>query len=693
MIEFTILLDDSPLQFEPIRDMPELAFLLPPTARIGRNDDVVHLAPIPVHCFFNAITFGHWLVGEHSLSENDAFVVYSIHDMFKSLLQLMPRGNSRSWWHQYDKFDGLDKSLEPSDLFDDRQASLEVAARHGERRRGKTLVPWREAVAHETRVVAGIEEEGKSWEWDWPMIGLSMRLQTTLSNAQAIAHVKRLFVEAYVAAIRKEFSEVFSRFDAVSYEYEFVDPSTLTGDLDKDIEELCQRSKVYLDGRRLVVHTHLGATGPSWSPASQTRIHLPFWLLLTLRQDPTSLLFPVPVHYDDKTENRAFVESVKDGFYTRIRSLLDSVPVGKAKASTWPGRVDKLLAHLDEAFPIIHTREFDRTVDVADYPEDVLTDACALCGSVVPSEFICSPTSDLGWSASRYTDWHIGDAERACMLCAISNFKVPAVLKPARRLVFQRKLVYLAVSTPGVTRSELDAANLVFASAPIDPQLEITSLESLVTLNIAAALYLHDALRRTVLYQDDKPALWLEDKLDLDPFAFVGEIATARSKARMPSYLVQLHESLSRPVVLMAPLLPMEVEVPFHALACVWGTSRGRHFELKYKPLIVSNKTAAFPIVWEGYHILDRDTLSAIQELDRFVKTFRSRGVSHRMKLTALADSPQAFIHMMIEVGGYGYKKILRRLQKLSKGDDPLNYLLEVRSLVRQTPLANELWG
>ena len=60
MIEFTILLDDSELEFELSRSEPELAFVLPPTARIGRsrqkNQDVVHLAPIPVHCFFNGAT-------------------------------------------------------------------------------------------------------------------------------------------------------------------------------------------------------------------------------------------------------------------------------------------------------------------------------------------------------------------------------------------------------------------------------------------------------------------------------------------------------------------------------------------------------------------------------------------------------------------------------------------------------------
>jgi len=105
MIEFTILLDDSTLHFEPVRSTPDLAFMLPPTARIGRDNDIIHLAPIPVHCFFNAMSFGHWVQGEHNISECDAFVTYLTHDMFKALLHLIPsrrNPNSRTWSHQFD---------------------------------------------------------------------------------------------------------------------------------------------------------------------------------------------------------------------------------------------------------------------------------------------------------------------------------------------------------------------------------------------------------------------------------------------------------------------------------------------------------------------------------------------------------------------------------------------------------------
>ena len=172
MLEFTALLNDLELAFEPASNEPELSFVLPPTARIGRSredQDVVHLAPIPVHCFFNAITFGHWLAAEHSLSESDAFGVYAIHDMFKALLYLAPRRDGdRSWRHQYELFfDAIRDSLANVGVFDDFASSFRVASRHGETRRSgrqrTTLVPWREAVAHERELLAGVEEHKFHW--------------------------------------------------------------------------------------------------------------------------------------------------------------------------------------------------------------------------------------------------------------------------------------------------------------------------------------------------------------------------------------------------------------------------------------------------------------------------------------------------------------------------------------------------
>lgn len=694
MIEFTILLDNSKLEFEPASNNPELAFVLPPTARIGRDDDIVHLAPVPVHCFFNAITFGHWLTVEHHLTENDAFVAYAVHDMFKGLLHLVP-GKPRRWLHQFEFFDCIRDDLKSSGIFDDFAVGFKVSSRHGEGKRvGKkriTLMPWREAVAHETDTLAGTEEQKRSWEWDWPMMGLTIRLQSALSNALSIAYVKQLFVESYVEAVRAEYPDVFSRFDAVSYEYEFVDPTTLTGNTDKDVETLCRQSRVYIDGKRLIIHSFIGAHGVHWQPGQETKVRLPFWLLLTLREDLVSILFPVPTLYgvDGKPANNpAFVDRVCDDFHQRVRSLLMSAQVDAKRQAKWSARVNEIMADIDSTFHIIHTQDFDQTTGAP------RTETCSMCGSLIPQSFTCSPITDLGFSKSNYTDWHLGDADHACALCAISHFKTPDVLEPARKLIFHRKVVYFTTSTPSAKDKKVVRANTPFITAPgFKPQLDIRSLESLVTLNVIAALYLNNALRQAVHLHNGERDLWLEAVFPTGPFSFAGEIAAARSKAGLPAFLGEIFTSLNRPISLLDPLLPMQIEVPLHALVCLWGVSKGRHFQLKYKPLIVSNETGTLPVIWEGYHFIDQQTLTAIETLRIFVETFKHPKVSHRMKLTALASSPGEFIEILIQQGGFNYGTILERLAKLSGGQDVKSYLKQLRELIVQTPLIIEIWG
>jgi hypothetical protein len=691
MIEFTILLKDLDLVFEPARSKPDLVFVLPPTARIGRDDDVVHLAPVPVHCFFNGLTFGRWLAGYHGLSSADSFVVYALHDMFKPLLTMIPKGKSRSWPHAVSLFDHLDGSLSRLRL-DDPTTTFHVTRNHHQ-----PGVGWTEAVRHEDALEAGIEAPGKTYSWDWPLIGLTIRLQSVLSNALSISHIKRLFVESYVEAMWAEYPELFARYDAVSYEYEFVDPATLTGDNDKDIEALCRRSKVELDGRRLVIRTFIGAYGSHWKPDQNTRVRLPFWLLLTLREDPVSVLFPVPTLYssDGKAaDNPAFVERVRDGFHRCVRNLLASAKVSETRQTRWDARVDDIMAGIDDTFHIVHTRAFDQATDARRVDNALATEACSMCGSRVPASFACSPVADLGASTSNYTDWHLGDADRACVLCAISHFKTPDVLEPARALIFQRKVVYFATSTPSAEALDRTSASLPFFTAPgFKPQLEIRSLESLVTLNVVAALYLHDALKQAVHYHNGDRDLWLETVFPTDPFSFVGEVAKAKSKAGMSDFLVELFGSLNRHITVLDPLIPMQVEVPFHALVCLWGVSKGRHYQFKYKPLIVSNETGTLPLVWEGYHFVDRRTLATIETLETFVEAFRHPKVSHRMKLTALASSPGEFIETLTQLGGFNYETVLDRLTQLSGGADVETYLGQMRELVVQTPLIREIWG
>ena len=529
------------------------------------------------------------------------------------------------------------------------------------------------------------------------MVGLTVRLQSALPNALSIAYVKRLFVEAYVEAMRAEYPDVFARFDAISYEYEFVDPATLTGDTVKDIETLCRRSKVYLDGRRLVIRTFIGATGPSWTPSEKTTVRLPFWLLLTLREDPVSILLPVPTLYGasgQATDNPAFVSRVRDGFHQRVRDLLTSVPVSAASQAKWRVKVDEVMKGLDQTFHVVDTSSFDVATDARRVDGVLATESCSMCGSPVPKSFACSPVADLGASVSNYTDWHLGDADRACVLCAISHFKTPAALEPAKELIFQRKVVYFATSTPSARPAGIPAASLPFFTATgFRPKLEVRSLESLVTLNVVAALYLHDVVRQAVHYHNGERDLWLERVFPTGPFSFVGEVAKAQNKVGLPAFLRELYESLNRPVTLLDPLVPMQVEVPVHALACLWGVSKGRHYQFKYKPLIVSNETGMLPVIWEGYHFIDRPALAAIETLRTFVETFKHPKVSHRMKLTALASSPHELIDLLVELGGFNYETVLERLARLAGSARVEDYLKHLRELVAQTPLVTEIWG
>jgi hypothetical protein len=683
MIEFTILLDDSELEFEPTRSEPDLAFALPPTARIGRDDDVLHLAPIPVHCFFNAMTFGHWVASEHSLSENDAFCVYAIHDMFKGLLHQVPRWDGqRRWIHQREFFDPLASSLKVERVFDDFAQSFRVTKFHGMADERQVKVEWQEAVEYERAIEAGTEiywkKRGRKTITNWPMIGLTIRLQSALSNALSIAYVKRLFVESYVEAMRAEYPDVFARFDAVSYEYEFVDPMTLTSDTDRDIKTLCRQSKVDMDGRRLVIHTFIGAHGPHWKPDQETMVRLPFWLLLTLREDPVSILFPVPVRHKDTTGNRGFAERVRNGFHQRVHDLLTSTKVSTAKRAKWNARVDEIMAGIDETFHVVHTTAFDDATNARRVDSALATETCSMCGSPVPASFVCSPVANLDANASNYTDWHLGDADRACVLCAVSHFKTPDALEPARKLIFQRKAIYFATSTPSARESRATPATLPFFTATgFKPKLEIRSLESLVTLNVVAALYLHNALRNAVHYHDGERDLWLEATFPTGAFSFVGE----------------LFRTLNRSITLLDPLMPMQVEVPFHALACLWGVERGRHYEFKYKPLMVSNETGMLPVVWEGYHLVDTETIQALAELERLLSKTRSADEdANNMRIPALLSDPNEFLGILVEPGGFNYETLIERLRELSGGTSVQGYLAALQSKLYQHPLAVELW-
>lgn len=312
MIEFTILLDNSGLEFEPFREEPALEFMLPPTARIGEKDDNILLDPIPVHCFFNATVFSSWLATSNNISVADAFSVYLLHDMFKSLLRL--EGKSRTWRHagREDFFDSIKEMVVQASLFDQPNPSFELTARHHHyRRQGKFI----ETVDYEV----GLEMPS-----DFQTIGLLLRLQPAFSNVFAITYLKNLFIEAYIEALKAEYPSVFAKFKEITYCYRFVEPAHLTGNIPQDVKSLCKQSDVTLKDGRLRIETFIGANS-MLLPGEQTTIRLPFWMLLTLQEDPTSVIFPVP-KLATKAPNTAFVDEVRQGFAQRVEALLQTVP-------------------------------------------------------------------------------------------------------------------------------------------------------------------------------------------------------------------------------------------------------------------------------------------------------------------------------------------------------------------------------
>ena len=220
-------------------------------------------------------------------------------------------------------------------------------------------------------------------------------------------------------------------------------------------------------------------------PNERTRIRLPFWTLLTLQEDPTSIVFPVP-SLPTQASNRAFVARVRQGFSNRVEQVLQAVPSSRHR---WPEKLADLVAHIDDTLHI-ESGSFNQ-VRGAREPKAKETQ-CGLCASPIPETFLCLPIQDLGWSPSRYTDWHTGNVGQVCLMCAVSQFKVPPEFALAERLVKQRQLVYFAISTPHATGESLLETTpkeelLPFFSADIQPKLMIDSLESLVTLNLNRA--------------------------------------------------------------------------------------------------------------------------------------------------------------------------------------------------------------
>ncbi len=687
MLEFTISLNDSQMEFMPMRDKPDLALLFPPTARVGRTDDNVHLDPVPVHCFFNAVAMGQWLAGRNRLSSRDGAFVYLLHDIFKPLMVFGSAPNGKRSWEHLTGFAQIESALKNAGIFGEFDRAFQIISLHmlrGPLRQAS--LEWSEITWHEQ----GLTDQGRQQA---ETIGLSIGLHPALSNMFALELIKQLFVSAYTEAVRHEYREFFDGLDEITYRYKFIDPSGLSGDANRDIARLCRDSVIALADRQLVIEVPIGATRPPDVPSdAATRMRIPFWLLLTIYADPTGIIFPVPSLPDD-SPNLAFIECVKATFYRRVKKLLDQVP---GTARRWEAKKAEIIKHLDGTLAV-HAGKYE-TVRAALAATTASGTECNLCGSQVSEDFVCSPESDLGWSTSHYTDWHQGNIESTCVLCAISNFKIPRALEPANKLVKQKKVVYLSVSTPNISGYTVrfdDASRksvLPFFDAAIKPKLVPSSLESLVTLNLLGALFLHASVRAARVETNGKGELWLKSAMRTSPFTFVGEIGKRQSKREVVALLSTMHAAFSRGVTLIDPMMQVAIEVPFASLTCIMGNTKGKHYELKFKPLQISNKTGTLPIVCDSFHLADAETLTAVGEVQSLVRTLRGKGVSDSMKVSALASSPADLVDVMTNVGGCNIETVLNHLAALARGEEPLSYLERVRTLIHKYPLVTELW-
>jgi hypothetical protein len=177
-----------------------------------------------------------------------------------------------------------------------------------------------------------------------------------------------------------------------------------------------------------------------------------------------------------------------------------------------------------------------------------------------------------------------------------------------------------------------------------------------------------------------------------NPFSFVGQVGKTRSKRALPEFLQQMQRTLSRTVFVIDPMLMIQIEVPFHTLVCVVGAKSGRHYELKFKPLLVSNEMGTLPIVHDGYHFIDKAAVDAVIRVQQLLRRFRARQVTDRMKVTAIATDPREFIAMLVELGGFNYETVHQRLTELAGGEDSYTYLEDLRTTMLQYPIITELW-
>jgi hypothetical protein len=109
--------------------------------------------------------------------------------------------------------------------------------------------------------------------------------------------------------------------------------------------------------------------------------------------------------------------------------------------------------------------------------------------------------------------------------------------------------------------------------------------------------------------------------------------------------------------------------------------------------LIVSNETGTLPVVREGYHLVDSETIRVLAELNQLLSKTRSVSEkANRMRIPALLSDPNEFLDVLVERGGFNYETLIERLSKLAGGVSVQDYLMILQNKLRQHPLAVELW-
>jgi len=152
---------------------------------------------------------------------------------------------------------------------------------------------------------------------------------------------------------------------------------------------------------------------------------------------------------------------------------------------------------------------------------------------------------------------------------------------------------------------------------------------------------------------------------------------------------------LSRHIWLHDPIISAEIEVPFQALICLAGVQNEKHFELKFKPLVVSNLSGSLPVIRDGFHFVDKATLDAMEDIQSLTRKFHrnDRRWKDSWTVAAVKAGNQEFLRLVTELGGFSFEQVNQALDELSNGGEPHVYLKELRDQMSRYPIILEQWS